>query len=185
LVGGNHDESELAFRLNRWPLQRAPSLAPPAAGLHYRLEWQGLTIIGMNTSVRAQRGTTISDAARGWLKGELEAASEPILFLIHHPIVAYGCGWMDRTMGITNGVALHQLLATHGEKILGVFHGHVHHGRASMVNGVRYFSVPSTIFQFATGALAPDSQIQAAPPGYMIVETDRASLSVEFCALAE
>jgi 3',5'-cyclic AMP phosphodiesterase CpdA len=67
---------------------------------------------------------------------------------MHYPPINLDCDWIDRTMLIENGEHLHALLASHANRIRGVFFGHIHRPVCCMKQSVLYASTGSATMHF-------------------------------------
>ena len=69
------------------------------------------------------------------------------LFL-HYPPLPLDCDWIDRTMLIENGQALHECLLPYAHRIRGVFFGHVHRPTCTWRDGILYASAGAVGMHF-------------------------------------
>lgn len=78
----------------------------------------------------------------------LGSTEEPISLFLHYPPLSLGSEWIDRTMLIRNGLALHNLLVSHRSRVRGVFFGHVHRSTCTIKDGILYASCGSPTMHF-------------------------------------
>jgi 3',5'-cyclic AMP phosphodiesterase CpdA len=78
----------------------------------------------------------------------LRSKSNPISVFLHYPPIGLDSEWIDRTMLIRNGVALHNLLVSHRSRVRGIFFGHVHRSTCTIKDGILYASCGSPTMHF-------------------------------------
>lgn len=94
----------------------------------------------------------------------------PLIVFLHYPVLAMNSIWMDENMLVMNGDLLHRALVKAGDRLRGVFYGHVHQPMQNIRDGIRYTSAASAFSQFAAW---PDDVVVRhdldEPPGYSFV----------------
>ncbi len=88
------------------------------------------------------------------------------VIVFHHPPVLVGSAWLDR-IGLTNSHELQKILALHSGVNMVLF-GHVHQRYENEMNGVKYYSTPSTCFQFKKDS--DDFALDRVTPAYRWIE---------------
>lgn len=80
----------------------------------------------------------------------------PVAVFTHYPLTPIGSEWIDEHLLVTNGEAFQdQLVAKAGDKLRGVFSGHLHRGLQIFRGGVLQSGVSSPACEFTAG---PDDQ---------------------------
>lgn len=150
---GNHDVGELLHHeLNTAPFQ--------AGGEAVFGSW---TILLLDSTVAGEPGGRLSAAALDWLTAMLEKhRQQHIALALHHHVLPLGSRWLDG-MGLHNAAALLAVLdQAPGLRL--VLAGHVHQASDIERHGVRFFTTPSTCFQFLPRS--DDFALDRRPPGY-------------------
>lgn len=121
----------------------------------------------------------LSPAQWSVLDRELTPVGPPLVVFTHFPLLPVGSPWIDRTMLVEDGVALHRRLAAIAGRVRGVFFGHIHQPLQMVADGILYASAPSTFAQL-TGGPRDDvaGEDRAAPPGYAVVRIGAAGTIV-------
>lgn len=178
-VTGNHDlslgiKSLIGRTLVIWREQAEPRA-------DYYFDINGVRIVSLDSSVYTKRAGQLNQAQIDWLNSALLNLTGKALILIHHPLHAIGCEWIDSTMLLSEAGVLQNVLQLHHSKVLGVLHGHVHDAIARTVGGISYATIPSTIFPFDTSLSAADGGIEPSRSiGYAIVEVIDGSLRISY-----
>ena len=142
-VIGNHD--------NRTALRNALGECPGQPLVESSERWAyRFTVRGEQFLILDARDTTEIDPLGRLDEKQLESIQkvlhetrEPTTLFVHYAPLAMDCDWIDRTMLLTNGEALHRMLATHSERIRGVFFGHIHRPTCFSRDGILYASCGS------------------------------------------
>src|SRR5690606_9880556 len=93
-----------------------------------------------------------------------------MIVAVHHNVLPVGSPWMDDFMRMANGEALHRVLRQAGEKLLGVFHGHIHQNQQITRDGITYTSVLSSWYQLTSYPNQTETVNEFdADPGYNVV----------------
>lgn len=82
---------------------------------------------------------TMSQTRIGWLVEELAKNDLPTIVIGHYPLDCDGTGVID----LTNAPAVRQILENDGN-VIAAFGGHYHENAYSKINGVRYYTLPSS-----------------------------------------
>lgn len=88
----------------------------------------------------------------------------PTLVALHHPCFAIGSSWLD-TMQIKNSAAFLSVLGKYPQ-VKAVTCGHVHQESYREIGSIRFFSTPSSCFQFTPHS--SEFSIAETPPGYRV-----------------
>lgn len=143
-VIGNHD--------NRIALRNALGDCPGQPLVESSERWAyRFSVRGEQFLILDARDTTEIDPHGRLDEEQLESVQkmlrdtrEPTTLFVHYAPFAMDCDWIDRTMLLTNGEALHQILAKYSERVRGVFFGHIHRPTCFSLNGILYVSCGST-----------------------------------------
>ncbi|MBE3577792.1 MAG: PQQ-binding-like beta-propeller repeat protein [Limnochordales bacterium] len=111
-VPGNHDA--------RWA-SLGERLALDAFGpTRFALDWRGIRMIGINTSVELEQHGHVGPAQRSWLAQQLASAPGPVIVGGHHPI-----GWdsdfvddQEETMAVFSRANVPLVLSGHGHSFV-------------------------------------------------------------------
>jgi Icc protein len=116
---------------------------------------------------------TMAKPQLDYLRKQFVDTKLPVTLFVHFPPHPLDSRWIDNQMLMTNGMALHELLKEFAPRVRGVFHGHVHRGIHTSVDGLLYSSVPSVVCQFT--ALPEEEEPTADahhPPSFNLVTID-------------
>ena len=139
-MAGNHDRRE--------PLMAA--FPPPGRALdgfqQYRVDFDGLSLIALDTLVPGEAGGTLCPARIAWLTEELARTPDtPALVFMHHPPMELGMPMLD-AMRCADGEAILDLLAGAGN-VAHLFCGHVHRPASGVARGVPFATLRSVAMQ--------------------------------------
>lgn len=157
-VAGNHDTVNLSTGelLDAWRAS-APWLATtlPRDRLYYAFDRGGVRFIVLHSVEAPDRNISIHDAQRAWLAAELDAATLPVIVLVHHSLAdqsLLGSRWFEgrahvclvqERKEIRSILERHQDRSEHG--ILAVLNGHLHWNHVDVIRGIPYVTVQSMI----------------------------------------
>ena len=142
-VLGNHDMDSIS----KAQFQSAVSntgIAPDRT--HYAFETKGLHAIVLDANFRSDgvpydRGdfkweeSNVPATQLDWLKGELSAATGPVIVFVHQRLDGSGGG-----MYVKNAAAVRAILEGSG-KVVAALHGHDHKGGYNLLNGIHYYTL--------------------------------------------
>jgi 3',5'-cyclic-AMP phosphodiesterase len=134
-AAGNHDDP---VALQRILLGRSDILS----SFHYEFEVNGVQIIVLDSNgpVEPPHGIIVPEQM-AWLRGLCSKAdARPLVVAVHHNALPVGSPWLDDSMRITNGEALHETLLLAKNRLRGVFFGHVHQSISMYRDGILYTS---------------------------------------------
>jgi hypothetical protein len=78
-----------------------------------------------------------------------------------------------------NGEVMHRILCKAGQRLRGVFFGHIHHSIDMMQDGILYSGVASAAYQFAAWPGQIEAALDlAADPGFNVVTVSGATTLV-------
>lgn len=156
-VPGNHDDTEYIESVFE----------------HYHIQQQKHIVLDHWQIIMLD--TKKIDAVEGYLKNDQlslldnSLASFPehptLIFMHHHPI-PIGCRWLDNLM-LTNADQFWDVLEVYNNVKM-VVCGHVHQETSSQFKGVKFYSTPSTCFQFKRGSAG--FAVEPLMPGYRVIE---------------
>lgn len=172
-IPGNHDRREAlraAFSDCAW--------MPAAAGtpIAYAVEVPPLRILALDTLVEGEERGVLGEDQLAWLDARLgEAASVPVIVMLHHPPVNCGVDRVD-ALKLTQPERLGAIVARHPH-IERILCGHLHRSLHLRWQGTTVSVAPSTADQLHM-AFQPGASIAstAEPPGFQLHywhETDR------------
>lgn len=149
-VSGNHDISANLMKI--LPMTAKNNLSDIKTTENaYIFNLNGITFITLDG--RGAREIDphgiVSEKQLNELKNIINNSKSPIVIFIHFPPVLLESTWLDRDMLLLNGSELHEIIMKAGNKILGIFFGHVHRGMTVYRDGVLYSSVGSSFCQFS------------------------------------
>ncbi|MCK9561810.1 MAG: metallophosphoesterase [Bacteroidales bacterium] len=131
-IPGNHDSPEL---FAQFFLENASSSI-----LYYKKTVQNKTFLFLDTS------QNYIDAAQiAWLKTELMAMQDVVIFM-HHPPCYCGVEYMDTHHALQNQEEILSVLYAH-QHTISVFCGHYHHAKEIISKNVHVHICPSTYYQ--------------------------------------
>lgn len=169
-VVGNHDRARDIHHF--LPMGPKEDVTEDRDTLSYTFEVKGYRFLALDA-----RGPDeidphglLSDEQLEAARREAEGDGPPLTVLTHFPVLPLNAIWMDANMLTLNGPQLHEALRPAGERLRGVFHGHVHQPMQTRRDGVLYVSVASVFAQFT--AWPTDLNIGFDPahePGYAFV----------------
>ncbi len=144
-LSGNHDVADM---LQTGLLgQKVNPLLP---GQHFDLDYQGVQVIGLDSSLPRTPHGHIGAEQMAWFETVCRVDDpRPLLVAVHHHVLPIGVPWFD-TMVIDDGVRLHDALVARRARLRGVFHGHIHQDFVTQRDGVTYQSARSTWYQVRT-----------------------------------
>ena len=127
----------------------------------------------------------LAEAQIAWFADALEqAAGQPLLAALHHPLIPTGIDWIDRVMRVQNGERIQRLLQAHRGPFCGAFHGHIHQVAQSFCAGVLYSGGASTWYSLrAYPGLQRDAPDLTAPGGFNLVVIRENRSFVRACSL--
>ncbi|MEO0561532.1 MAG: metallophosphoesterase, partial [Chloroflexota bacterium] len=166
-VPGNHDHSAT---MQTTLMGREEAEVP----LFYETAMNGVRLIFLDSNGAAPPPMgDVSAEQVAWLVERLATDDpRPVLVFVHHPLVkTHTSAWYDEFMITVNGDAVHEVLRTAGDRLRGVFFGHVHQHITFYRDGVMYNAVKSSWTQFHTHPDQPNETRNAleADPGYALV----------------
>jgi 3',5'-cyclic-AMP phosphodiesterase len=165
VIPGNHDDKELLAEIVRPDCRLTPvSLSPRIKYLRI----QNYSIVLADTADFDKRAGRLEDEDLVELSQFLSNASPKSVFIFaHHPILPVISPWIDNTMCLEKADELHQLLDRFADRVLGVFHGHIHREAVVSSGSVTYYSCPSTWVNYSMALEAEElSQELYSPYGY-------------------
>jgi 3',5'-cyclic AMP phosphodiesterase CpdA len=160
---GNHDDRDLFFR------SLFPG-SPPTPLLNAAFTHKGIQFIVLDWGPEV-KGVMHAETL-AFLQESLNKGL-PSILLMHHPVEPVRCRWLDEFLA--DGVeAFWDAVA--GKPILGIFCGHVHATFETERDGIPFYTVGSTGFQFA---LQEQPLVCLTPPQYRIVRVQDGKLTTQ------
>src|SRR4051812_12044391 len=112
LMTGNHD-------------CREPMLKVFGGEAHYAVEYDGFTVVALDSLIEGSPAGRLGAAQLSWLDDVLRRRPDvPAVLGLHHPPMAVGIGFLDG-MRLLDGAALREVVAGH-RNVARVMAGHVH-----------------------------------------------------------
>lgn len=134
----------------------------------WSIDHQGVTIIGLDTTIPGQPGAEFDQTRARWLDAALDTARGPVVLAMHHPPFDSGIGWMDRS-GFIGRDHFSEVIGRH--RIDRILCGHLHRPMVSQVAGVTAHVGPATV-QHVDLDLDPSHGTRPAliddPVGYLV-----------------
>lgn len=147
-VTGNHDRSSFILKYLKQG-ERQPLVSDAEKNAYY-FDKNGIrfiTLDGRGPDAIDPHGS-LSDDQFEVLEKEIESGSMPFVIFIHYPPIQLDSPWLNDRMLLLEGDRLHTLLQQAGNRLLGVFMGHIHRGMQVVKDRVFYSSVGSSFMQF-------------------------------------
>ncbi len=166
-IAGNHDHND---GLQRQLMGQSDGEIIP--NLHYAFEVNGVQVICVDSNGPAEvPAGNVTDVQLEWLDKLCSADDDrPLVIAIHHNPIPVDVPWLDDWMRITNGLDFHNTIKQARDRLVGVFHGHIHQATTVYREGVMYSSALSSWTQFIgyprIAEITPD---KGAYPGYSVV----------------
>lgn len=156
-VAGNHDNVKIMARI--YPVENISN--------HRHILLKHWHIILLNSQILGSVEGHLDYSQLNYMKHCLQTYPEhhAIIVFHHHP-VAVGSAWLDN-LGLTNANEFWQVVANYAS-VAGVFFGHVHMATAGKVNGIPYYSAPSSCIQFKQNQ--DEFALDKIPQGYRVIE---------------
>ena len=164
LLPGNHDSSEFMLEILH-----------DGRRLHVlqddHVQLGGIEIVALDSTEGGSHQAQLSDSQLVFLEERLDSiGDQPTIVAMHHMPVASGVSYFDDKMRCQIGDRVHQALRRHGEKIAGVFYGHVHLVANTQRDGILYVCCPSTYYNnFAYPGMPQRITDWATPGGFNLV----------------
>lgn len=163
-IAGNHDDND--------GLQRQLMAQDAMPYLHYEFEVNGVQFICVDSNGPAEvPAGYVTKEQLAWLD-ELCTADDdrPLVIAIHHNPIPVDVPWLDDWMRITNGLDFHHIVKKARERLVGVFHGHIHQNTTVYREGIMYSSVASSWTQLHSYVgMTETTPDKGARPGYSVV----------------
>lgn len=128
-MAGNHDDRKL--------LKQTFPDAPWADAEHasWITDVEGVTIVGLDSTVPNAHGAGFDDERAAWLREALGSATGQVILALHHPPFETGVPWMDK-LGFVGLDELRAVIADHASTITRILCGHFHRPLVATVSGV-------------------------------------------------
>jgi Icc protein len=155
-AGGNHDDiAMMREALDFGPLER---LLPDSADrLCYRIAGaagERMDCFVLDGRVPEDEGPhgRLTEAEIEAVLGRIDAGTKPVAIFLHYPPGPVASPWIDEHLLLRNGPAfLEALRERAGDRLRGVFFGHLHRGLSLFSHGVFQCGVSSPACEFAAG----------------------------------
>jgi Icc protein len=167
VVAGNHDDPAMLQHIFMGTPRSAIRLP-----FYYETDINGLQLLCLDSTQGSQHTTAIDDAQLAWLAARCTDPTDdrPLVVALHHNTVPVGVPWLDDNMSVRNSHDLHRILRAAGNRLRGVFFGHIHQSIDVLQDGILYSTAPSTWYQLhAYPHTAQDEQDDHALPGFAVV----------------
>jgi len=149
-VCGNHDDpADIESFMTMGSKQ---DLVVDSETLSYAFEVKGVRFLVFDTHGPAAIDPhgVLSETQLTILRRETETDGLPLVIFWHHPMLPMDSPWMDQNMLTTNGEEVHELLRAAGERLRGVFYGHIHQSLQTIRDGILYVAAGSSFAQFSS-----------------------------------
>jgi Icc protein len=169
-VNGNHDQAaDIRPYLPMGPKEDAGS-DPDRLSYTFDLKGRRFLVLDARGPDEIDPQGLLPDSQLDLIAREAQPDGPPLAVFIHFPALPLNSPWFDAEMLIRNGREFHQLLLPARDRLLGVFHGHVHQSMQTVQDGILYVSVASLFAQFAAWPdNAEDNLDPDHDPGYNFV----------------
>ncbi len=176
-IAGNHDDSQMMQRI----FLRQENIRP----YHfYSFDVKDVQFVCLDSTGPAEPPSgSISSEQLEWLENLCkEPDDRQMIVAVHHNVLPVGSPWLDEFMRMDNGEELHRVLLPAREKLLGVFHGHIHQNQQVTRDNIIYTSVLSSWYQLGSypGQTETLPQLDA-QPGYNVVTVTPEQVYVQQC----
>ncbi len=169
-VVGNHDRAQDIHHL--LPMGPREDLVADREMLSYKFEVKGYRFLVVDARGPQQIHPQghLSQRQLQLLREQVAQDGAPLVLFTHYPLLPLDSPWMDANMLTTNGASFHDIVKDAGDRLRGVFHGHVHQHMQTVRDGVVYYSVASAFSQFAAWPGDQDVRFDLQhPPAYGFV----------------
>lgn len=111
------------------------------------VEISGLHLVALDSTDCDSHLPSVAESQVQWLAARMDAiGDQPTIVALHHMPVPSGIRYFDDKMRPQIGDRIHNVLKPHGEKLAGVFYGHIHLVAETYRDGVLYICCPSTYY---------------------------------------
>ena len=169
-VRGNHDAArDIKAFMEMGPREE---LGSEEARLTYKFEMKGFQFLVLDTMgpLENQPQGYLSSEQLHLLREEAETEGPPLAVFFHHPVLPLDAPWLNANMLVMNGQEVHEALAAAGDRLRGVFLGHIHQSIQTMRDGVLYVAAPSSAVQFTSWPSDIEIKVQEdEQPGFNFV----------------
>jgi len=159
---GNHDSPSLLYQImgDNWD-------SSEAGGYTYR--FGTIDFIGIDLRTGPEPTGYLREETATRLQSILKDTDGAILFL-HYPWFAVDNGRIDPDLSTTNGSRLQEIFSDHNQKILAIFHGHLHLWWSGIVGRIPVYCSAGSAFAFElTPGQGGLEKIVDQPRGYYLV----------------
>ena len=149
-VRGNHDAAtDIKTFMEMGPME---DLSSEENRLTYRFEMKGFQFLVLDTMgpLESQPQGYLSSEQLNLLRKEAATDGLPLVVFLHHPVLPLDAPWLDANMLVMNGKEVHEALVAAGDRLRGVFLGHIHQSIQTIRDGVLYVAAPSSVVQFTS-----------------------------------
>ena len=167
-VTGNHDRTEDILRY--LPMGAYEDLGSRYGLLSYRFDCKGrrFLVVDARAPDALDPHGLLGDEQLAIVREEVERGRLPLVVFIHFPLLPVNAPWFDENMLVINGIRLHEILLSAGDRLLGVFHGHLHMARETVRDGIIYSSASSTFANFSALPGVPGMQVAPTDPRVIV-----------------
>lgn len=158
-VTGNHDDTRLLVdTLENGPRQH---IFHDSTMLCYQFTQKGVPFLVLDARVNTSATGYVSKEQQEWLEERLQQISPATkaVVLMHYPLFNDSVDWIRNKMLVQNADEVHALLSRYADRLVAVFHGHVHAAMQYEKNGVHYISAPSGSYPFDVSVGSTDCWI--------------------------
>lgn len=163
-IAGNHDDND--------GLQQHLMGQDAIPNLHYAFEKNGVQFVCVDSNGPAEvPAGYVPDEQLTWLEQLCTADDQrPLVIAIHHNPIPVGVPWLDDWMRMTNGLDFHEVVKKARDRLVGVFHGHIHQNTTVYRDGILYSAATSSWTQLhAYPDMTHTTRDNVAHPGYSVV----------------
>lgn len=164
-IPGNHDLPELMYKTlgDHWDKRSAGCMTK---------QYGEISLIGIDTRTGAEATAFLRPETEIAVDEALSKATKSILFT-HYPWRTTDNGWIEKDGRVTNGQSFEKLLKKHKQKIISIFHGHLHAWWFGSCCGIPVHCATGSALGFHTEPQGDKiEKYFDAPLGYFLVAVD-------------
>ncbi len=169
-IAGNHDNQLLVDEFNN---VNSKKINEDALNLQNYTDWE---ILLLNTKIPKSVAGKVDDSdlqsiletTRSYENKQLnEKNQKKFVIFMHHPLIEVESKWIDKVSIENKNEVISKLSSSNSIK--GVFCGHVHQEYFKEINGIKFYTTPSTCYQFKPEAESFKIDFSTTP-GYRVID---------------
>lgn len=148
-VTGNHDDSARLSKIQNFAPRNLLCGEEYPNSYYFQLKGRTFIVLDAKHSDDSNPSGAISDRQLDAFEKLVGGCKSPFVVFSHFPALGIDAPWIDKNLLIAQGEKLHRILCSQRDRCVGYFYGHLHQSLTSVIDGVSYFCVSSSTFQFA------------------------------------